>query len=43
MTFPLGNFKDITAHRISLFQGNAVVDIVDLINGGGGGGRVPAT
>ena len=37
MAFPLGNFKDITAHRVSLIQGNAVVDIVDLINGGGGG------
>ena len=38
MTFPLGNYKDITAHRVSLIQGNDIVDILDLIGDGGGGG-----
>ena len=31
MSLPLGNSREITAHKISLIQGNQVVDIVDLV------------
>ena len=35
MSLPLGNEANLVAHRISLIQGNAVTDIVDLFGGSG--------
>ena len=45
MSLPLGNSEEIIAHKISLIQGNEVVDIVDLFSsaGEGGGYTHPAT
>ena len=35
-SLPLGNSDEIVAHRISLIQGNEVVDLLDLFSPGGG-------
>ncbi len=37
MSLPLGNSEEIIAHKISLIQGNEVVDIVDLFTSASGG------
>ena len=44
MSLPLGNSREITAHKINLIQGNQVVDIVDLVaqSAGGSDARITA-
>ena len=42
MSFPLGNSREITAHKINLIQGSQVVDIVDLVEQSGGGSDIAA-
>ena len=42
MSLPLGNSREITAHKINLIQGSQVVDIVDLVNQSGSAADIAA-